>query len=41
MSKERGMPGPRKQEFVGWGTGWRVGIGVFGDSILNVNEENI
>jgi hypothetical protein len=26
---------------VGWGAGWVEGIGVFGDSILNVNEENI
>jgi hypothetical protein len=33
----------RKQELVGWGAGQggMKGIGDFGDSIWNVNEENI
>jgi hypothetical protein len=29
----------RKQEWVGWGAGWGVGIGDFQDSIRNVNEK--
>jgi hypothetical protein len=29
----------RKQEWVGWGAAWQEGIGDFGDSIWNVNEE--
>jgi hypothetical protein len=31
----------RKQKWVGWGAGKREGTGSFGDSIGNVNEENI
>ena len=31
----------RNKEWVSWGAGWREGIGGFGDSILNVNEDNI
>jgi hypothetical protein len=31
----------RKGEWVGWGAAWGEGIGGFGDSICNVNEENI
>ena len=31
----------KNQEWVGWGAGQGEGIGDFGDSIWNVNEENI
>jgi hypothetical protein len=31
----------KKQEWLGWETGWGKGIGDFWDSIWNVNEENI
>jgi hypothetical protein len=31
----------RKQEWVGWGAGWREGIGDLGDRICNENGENI
>jgi hypothetical protein len=31
----------RKQEWLGWGAGPGEGLGVFGDSILNINEEDI
>jgi hypothetical protein len=31
----------RKQEWVGWGAEWGEGIEGFGDSIWNLNEENV
>jgi hypothetical protein len=37
----QGISRARKQEWVGWRAGQGEGIGDFGDSILNVNEENI
>jgi hypothetical protein len=37
----QGKARSRKHEWVDWGAWWREGIGVFGDSICNVNEENI
>jgi hypothetical protein len=39
MLQYRGMPGPKSGS--GWVGEWREGMGDFGDSIGNVNEENI
>jgi hypothetical protein len=37
----KGNAKTRKQEWVGCGAEWVEDIGDFGDSIYNVNEENI
>jgi hypothetical protein len=41
MPQIQGKTRARKQEWVGWRSGWGAGIRNIWDSILIVNEENI